>query len=204
MKNDTSKPGSDVVGSKEERSRISQNPYRVNKCDQILEFEGETLDDMNNFKKKSKRFFTMSMYNIVTFKEKKVETFQELLNFGALEAIPKVIQGSVSCIYFASFYRNITVCLKDKQEAENILNAYKSYRKCRMGDNLRKPLENPREKIQEILDKACMGLDVTFDESKYRNPVEIEAALNIAIDNTLKKVAENSKNFIVKPKEKKE
>jgi len=187
----------DVIGKQEVKTRVSVNPYNVEKCDQILEIEAETIEDLNNFLVKTKKFFTMSMYSVSEFKEKKVTSFEKLISIGAMTNLPSIITGSVSCVEFKSYYRSIVLCMKTPEDANNILKAYKRFMKCRMGDNLRKKPETPKDKIQTILNKACMGLNISFDDTKYKNPVEAEAALNLAIDNTLKNLAANAKQFII-------
>lgn len=200
---DTSTPGSNVVGKNELKSRIQANPYQVNKCDQIVQFEAQTLDDLNNFNAKSTKYFTLSMYSIAQFTENKPTAFEKLITIGAIQTFPDIITGSVSCVKFESYYKNIIICLKSKDEANNLLNAYKSFMKCRMGDDLTNPIEKPKDKIKNLINKACMGLDISFDDSKFKNPVEAEAALNMAINSTLKKLADNAEQFYIYPKDNK-
>lgn len=190
-------PGSNVVGKDDLKSRIPSQPYTVSKCDQILEIQAETLDDINNFLIKSPKFFTMSMYSLNQFSEKKVTSFEQLISLGGLTTVPQIITGSVSCIEFKSYYRNITLCTKTEDEARSIISAFQSFMKCRIGDNLRKKIESPKSKMQTILNKACMGLNISFDDTKYKNPIEAEAALNMAIDNTLRNLASNADKFII-------
>lgn len=196
---DNSTPGSNVVGKNDLKSRIQANPYQVNKCDQIVQFQAQTLDDLNNFNVKSTRYYTLSMYSIAQFTENKPTAFENLITIGAIQTFPSIITGSVSCIKFESYYKNIIICLNSKEEANNLMNAYKSFMKCRMGDNLSKPIEKPADKIKNIINKACMGLDISFDDSKFKNPVEAEAALNMAINSTLKKLADSAEQFYIYP-----
>jgi hypothetical protein len=139
------------------------------------------------------------MYSIAQFTENKPTAFEKLITIGAIQTFPSVITGSVSCIKFESYYKNIIICLKSKEEANNLMNAYKSYMKCRMGNNLANPIEKPADKLKNIINKACMGLDISFDDSKFKNPVEAEAALNMAINGTLKKLADNAAQFYIYP-----
>lgn len=208
---DMAKPGINVIGKNETHAVIDASPFKVKKCDEVLSFEAKTLDTLDNFKQQSSKYFTMSMYTINQFKEKKIFSFEKLVTLAGIQETPEIVKGSVSCVSFQSYYRTIYICMKDEAEANNILDAYSQFMKCRMNNNLKQNYEKPQAKIQNILNRACMGLDISFDTSKYKNPVEAEAALTLAINNTLKKLVDKTDDFItnslttnvsVKPEEK--
>ena len=191
--------GTNVIGSNGDKSRIEGGPFKITSCDQILAFEADTLDDVKDFKIKSKRYFTVSMYAVVQFKEKDPSKFESFINVNALQFVPDIIRGSVSCIKFKSIDSNIYICLKNKNEANSFLDAWKNFTKCRAGNNLSKPIEKPIDKLKGVLSKTCYGLDVSFDEKAFKNPIELEGALNLAITNTMKAMADNYDNFMIQP-----
>lgn len=192
------KPGSDVVGDKNLKSRIDVNPYTVSTCDQIVEFAGKTIDDMTNYAAQTPRFFTLNMYSIVQFKSKDVNTFERLLNVAALTNVPDIIQGSISCIMFQTYDREIKICMPTLAEANLVLEAYKQFMKCRAGNDLKVKRETPAGKLQNMLNIGCLGLDVSYDKTEMiENPAKAEAALNASINAILKKMVAVKDTFLI-------
>jgi hypothetical protein len=192
------KPGSDVVGAKNLQSRIDVNPYTVSRCDQIVEFAAKTIDDMTNYAAQTPRFFTMNMYSVVQFKSKDVNTFERLLNVAALTNVPNIIQGSISCILFKTYDREINVCMPTLAEADLVLDAYKQFMKCRAGNDLLKKKESPQDKLQNMLNIGCLGLTVSFDQGEMEsNPAQAEAALNASINAILLKMVKVKDTFLI-------
>lgn len=197
LKNDTSKEGTNVVGKKDEKVRVTES-LTINKCDQILEIESETLSDPLDFKVKQKKFFLLNMYNIIEFGSKDIKTFEKLIHYTEIQQVPHIIDGSIGCVKFQSLENDIVICLKDKVEAQNLLDAYASFMKCRAGDNLKKVLAKPADKFKTYLKKSCMGLDINFDEKKFKSQAEMEIALNSAIETALTNISKNYDKFLIK------
>lgn len=196
LKNDTSKEGTNVVGKKEDKVRVTDS-MKINKCDQILEIEAETLSDLQDFKAKQKKFFLINMYNIIEFGSKELKAFEKLIHFSEIQQVPHIIQGSIGCVKFQSLEKEIIICLKDKAEAQNLLDTYANFMKCRAGDNLKKAVVNPADKFKTYLQKSCMGLDIKFDEKKFKNAAEMETALNSAIETALTNISKNYQRFLI-------
>jgi len=192
------KPGSDVVGSANMKSRIEANPYTVTTCDQIIQFEAKTIDDMNNFAGQSPRYFTLNMYSIVQLKTKDIASFEKLLNVAALTNVPEIIQGSVSCLKFMTFDREVVICMPTAAEANMVLDAYKSFMKCRAGNDLKNRVESPQDKLKNMLNIGCLGLDISYDSAELvTNPAKAEASLNASIHQILLKMVKQQDQFLI-------
>jgi len=112
-------------------------PFKVKSCDQVIEINGfKTLSDLNDFSQKQDRFFTMSVYMLNEFKKKDSSSLVESISFGKIREIPQIITGSVGCVKFNSEFRKSIVCLDSEDKANQLINAYKDYQKCRRGEGL--------------------------------------------------------------------
>ena len=67
------------------------------------------------------------MYNIIEFGSKELKAFEKLIHFSEIQQVPHIIQGSIGCVKFQSLEKEIIICLKDKAEAQNLLDTYANF-----------------------------------------------------------------------------
>ena len=179
---------------------VSASPYKVISCDQVVEVEASTLLDLNDFTKKGQAFYTMSAYMVNQFEKKDGNFLEKSITLDRIINMPSIIQGSVSCLgFFDTGKKYIAICPKDKKTANELLDAFGQFMKCRMGDSLR---NTPASTVDNILKNSCLGLDVSFDIKKYGGDVNLaKAALQTAMNNALKNAAKNLKGNVNKEKD---
>jgi hypothetical protein len=179
---------------------VSSPPYKVMSCDQVVEIEAGTLLDLNDFTKKGNGFFTISMYMVNQFQKRDGNFLEKSITLDRIISMPKIIQGAVSCIgFFDTGDKYISICPKDINTSNQILDAFSQFMKCRMGDSLR---NTPASTVDNILKNSCLGLDVTFDLKQYAGDVNrAKAALQKAMNQALKNAAKNLKGVVSKEKE---
>jgi len=156
------------------------------------------LVDVNDFTKKSPAFFTLSVYLLNIFEKQDINTLIQSVSLNKIITLPQIIPGSVSCINFSNGKKPVTMCLPDKNQANNVIKAFSQIMKCRMGDNLK---DTPVTTIQNILKTSCLGLDVGFDIDKFKGDLNLaRASLQTAMITALKNAAKNLKSAIIAPK----
>jgi hypothetical protein len=200
MRNGTVSNSTNTNANITEGKIVSNPPYKVISCDQVVEIEAGTLLDMNDFSKRGNAFFTLSMYMVNQFQKKDGNFLEKSITLDRIINMPEIIQGAVTCIgFFDTSDRYISICPKDKTTANQILDAFSQFMKCRMGDSLR---NTPASTVDNILKNSCLGLDVTFDLKKYGGDVNrAKAALQNAMNQALKNAAKHLKGNVSKEKE---
>jgi hypothetical protein len=196
FKNGTNSTGNETnaIGRVAETPHVNAPPYKISSCEQVVEIEGQVLTDIRDFSQREDAFFTMSIYLINKFKSKVGSSLMESLSMDQIITAPSIVQGSVSCVNFASITRGFSICLKDEATANQILKAYNDLMKCRMGDNLKSATAGT---INRILKASCLGLDVSFDIKNFGGDLnKAKAALQAAINKALKNASLNMKSSV--------
>lgn len=142
---------------------ITSYPFKVNKCTQVIYYEGHTLSNPLDFASKDKNaFFTMSAFMINMFESKDSKTLLESINLSHITTYPYFLQGSKTCIFFedSKSNRNITLCTKEEKEYQSLLDAYRTLLNCRGGNSLSK------EQQTQVIKASCNGITKP-DGSKY-------------------------------------
>ncbi len=99
--------------------------------------------------------------------------------------------GSVSCIGIYDPKKEYGLCLENEEAAQHVLKSFKKLFRCRIGDNL---IDTPVTTVDNILKASCLGLEISFDVTKYNNDVtKARAALETAMLKALTKAAKNLK-----------
>ena len=133
-------------------SRILTAPYVVTSCDQVVEIDGHTLTNMNDYSQIATKFFTLSTYLVNQFDKKDSSTLTDSISVDKIAILPSIIEGSVSCVSFYSVYQKIIVCLKTVEEANNVILAFNEFSKCRAGGAIGGNTNN----LIKILETSCM------------------------------------------------
>jgi len=184
---------------------IEAAPYRVESCDQVLYVPGKTITDLDDFSQKSDAFFTISFYMVNHFEKKDPQTLKESISLDKITELPSIILGTKSCLKIASDEKSFNICLSDKETAQQILNAFDAYFKCRLGNNLA-PASEHSDDLKDVMKHSCLGIDVKLDLKKFKDPNEGEAyfqtALHEALANVAKRIKDDYKSGKIKKKEK--
>ncbi len=147
---------------------VSKEPYEITSCAQVLEVEVQTLADQNDYTTRKPAFVTMSAYLINLFESKDNNKLLESISLANLDVVPHILKGSVSCMVAVDdkSLRNITICLKNKEEEVEFAKAFSNFESCRMGSDLQ---EFDPITINGILMASCNGFTETTGK-KYDMP----------------------------------
>jgi hypothetical protein len=105
------------------------------------------------------------MVNLFTSKDS--NKLIESITIDRLTTVPKLLGGAPGCVDFQASNKRISVCVKGKEQAEEIIDAFRSFMRCRMGDNLR-PLTT--QQMWKILADCRAGkVNTTAVMAKFGN-----------------------------------
>lgn len=135
---------------------ITEPPYEVVSCDQVLVIEGFTFPDPADYSQLKKAVFTMSVYMINEFEELNGKAMKNHILVENITELPELIHGAPRCLDFIDNknMNKITICFSNTRYAEQAKEAFGNFMKCRMGDNLK---DAKKESLQKIFKKACLG-----------------------------------------------
>lgn len=153
----------------EDKWIITQAPYKLKRCDQVLLIEGFSIPSYNaklpqkkNYAERVGNFYTLSAYMINSFTQKNGKTINGHILLEDLRDIPSPIYGAPLCLVFnvkpssGNFQQQpMTMCMNSKDEVQQIIEVYMDLLKCRIGDNLKNV--DP-DTLHLIFDRACMGM----------------------------------------------
>ena len=169
---------------------IETPPFKVKACNQLLGFNAQYIEDLKDYRKRKDAFFIISVLSVHVFQAKDASKLIHSANFAQIDKLTQPLKGAKGCISIDGGRVNadITICFKNEADTASLLNAIKSFNKCRMGDNL-VPISEDRIKK---LAAACtpkteaanaenfeMSLDIRSgnkwdaDRSKFFHPKEI-------------------------------
>jgi hypothetical protein len=143
---------------------ITELPNTVKRCDQVILVEVNRIKDFNDYCKVEKAFFTMSVYIINLFESKNSDKLIESITLDKLANVPKYLEGAPNCLdFYGKTGKRMGICFESQTKAESIIEAYKAFMKCRMGDNLK---ELTLEQMRAIFEMACGGKRIAPAQQK--------------------------------------
>lgn len=144
---------------------IDKAPFNITGPNQIIEYQGNTLsnpDDYTSYNKPA--FFTMSIVSVGMFESKEGHQMQESINLGFISEEPYILLGSTKCLNFKDGLskRNIVLCANTPEEANQLIEAFRAFMKLRNANwKPKDPLEG------RIVRASCTGIkdpnDKTYD-----------------------------------------
>lgn len=184
-----------ILGKAKENSLVANSPYQIESCDQVVKSNCSYLLDYEDYRNKNKSaFFTMNAYMINLFETKNSTRLLKHISLDEIKESPKILQGSVSCIDFKytkrSKIRNIGICLDNEEHSLNLIKAFNSFFRCRMGDNLH---ENPQVVFDKMIKKSCLGMKISLNSSTFNDTVKDHILIDNAINKALRSIADKLK-----------
>lgn len=178
---------SNSLGQPTNGSIVSQAPYNLTSCDQIMSLEGETVDP-NDYSSKSDRKFTLSAYFIT--EQNKTQSSQLIKSISLANILyhPMYLKGAPKCILFKSESDSIIMCAKSEEDAKSIMFNYDVFIKCRSGVKIG-PEVKPTEK-KFMINQPCLGLTVDVEKSNITDPMKAQEKFDQAFDRTVQRVKE--------------
>ena len=178
---------SNSLGQPTNGSIVSQAPYNLTSCDQIMSLEGETVDP-NDYSSKSERKFTLSAYFIT--EQNKTQSSQLIKSISLANILyhPMYLKGAPKCILFKSESDSIIMCAKSEEDAKSIMFNYDVFIKCRSGIKIGPEVKPTEKKV--MLNQPCLGLTVDVEKSNITEPMKAQEKFDQAFDRTVQRVKE--------------
>lgn len=145
---------------------MTEYPYTVTRCDQILRFKAKFLPDMGEYRTREVGYFTMTSYYVNLFTDDKFDKLLRSILMTEVTVAPYHVRGAKACVLITSppyGDKDITICMETNEEMSNILTVLRTFFDCRGGDKLNKI---DKAKLAEMLIK-CGGT------GKFVNPMEL-------------------------------
>jgi hypothetical protein len=134
---------------------ITQTPYKVFSCDQVIIAPGYTFIDPSNYLFRKSALFTLTAYIINQFDSTDPKTLRTQILMNDVTEVPEIIMGAPDCLRIIDNRnsKQIDMCF-DGSKAAQIKLAIDEFIKCRMGDNLKKMTA---AEVSKIFKSACLG-----------------------------------------------
>lgn len=185
----TEKPGATGGGQHKQIQNlvVDKFPWKISQCNQIVMFDAQYIDNLQDFRKKTNAFFTISIYEVSIFKERDAKSLIHLVPWDQTTFLTRKLRGGKGCLILdgGSASADVTMCFKKQQEAESILNTIEDFRRCRNGDNL---VAIPPGLMKDLV-KQC-GKTKNISRNEY-----ISNKLNIGIRPDNKWDADRERHF---------
>jgi hypothetical protein len=120
-----------VIGSS--NFSVTEPPYMVKDCNQIFLVDAERIINMEDYSKREKALFTMTIYIANIFQSKDINKLVDSITMDRMVQPPTHIPGAPGCLNFAADSRNIAFCVKDMNIANQLVQAYFDFHNCREG-----------------------------------------------------------------------
>lgn len=114
---------------------VDKAPYKLDRCDQIVALEAEYVPDLQDFTQRKKAYFTITAYHLNRFESKDIAKLDQSLLFSNSRVKPTEPQGAESCLLMdgGDYEKALLLCLKDKEEFDNIRSLLDILQDCRAG-----------------------------------------------------------------------
>lgn len=114
---------------------VDKAPYKLDRCDQIVAFDAEYVPDLEDFTKRQKAYFTITAYHLNRFEGKDIAKLDQSLLFTNARVKPSEPQGAESCLLIdgGDYEKALLLCLKNKEEFDNIRSLLETLEDCRAG-----------------------------------------------------------------------
>ena len=184
---------------------VDSPPWEVKSCNELLLINAESLKDLTitkNYMEREPAYFTMNAYLINKFKNSSLQSLEESIRMSNLKVEPSILLGSKSCIVFIDKYssRQFSMCLQSDLQANQILLAFKTFQKCRLGDDLA-PYD--KIKVQAMISQSCADVpmkktedpnraDFGSDPAGFENKTDIPRINATAVRHVLRNSFENA------------
>jgi len=128
-------------------------PFRVKRCDQIVLFPATYINDEDDFRERNEGYVAITAHYTNLFADKDGQKLIQQNISTQTKRLPKLLSGARGCIrvYGGIRQKNLNICTKSKNNANNLLEVYSDFARCRLGDNL-SPI--PADTLKELM-KLC-------------------------------------------------
>lgn len=130
---------------------LTKFPMKLTRCDQIAIFKGKYINDMNDYRKKKEGWFSITAYNVNSYKDQDANQLILSIDISNLNKMPSKLRGALNCVNISQGPdAEITICLDNKTNFDNVLTLLKDFYACRRGDNLKQIPDTQMKKLVKM------------------------------------------------------
>lgn len=133
---------------------VPEAPYKVERCDQILQIKGKKID-LNDYCIKTDAFMTLSIYMANLFNAENPDKLVSSVHIQELHILPTILQGTKSCIKWGKGSNQFGFCYESTEIAEQIIEASRKFYECTKGGDL---------PLIDVLIESCDISKIDFTE----------------------------------------
>lgn len=132
---------------------LTQFPFTISRCDQIVLFPCAYINDVHDYRVRQPGFVALTAHYTNLYADKDGQKLiQQVLN-SQISLLPQLIEGAEGCVKIGGDrgQKTMFICVDGRTNALNILEVFKQFSRCRLGDNLQ-PI--PESQLKSIM-KLC-------------------------------------------------
>ena len=152
---------------------LDKPPFKVKSCNQIIATNAQYIEDLKDFRKRKEGFFIITVLSIHLFQAKDATKLIHVSNFPQMEKLTQPLKGAKGCIIAdgGKSTADITICFKNEADTQALLDALRSFGKCRMGDSL---VPISEDKIKKLA-AACGAKEEAVTAENFEMNVDIRS-----------------------------
>jgi len=135
---------------------ISQPPYKVERCDQVLLLPGKKLN-LKDYCSKEDAFMTLSIYMANLFLSKDSNKLIESIPMDQITVMPSRMPGAPTCAQYQTRFKSFAFCYETEEILDQVIEAYHEFFSCR-----KKVGAKP---VSKVLVEACDLSKIDFSEN---------------------------------------
>ena len=154
-------PKINSLGKKVNRNvALKDFPFKVSRCDQIILFPATYINDEDDFRVRNEGYVAITAHYTNLFNDKDGQKLISQVVSTQMRGEPNNLQGARGCIrvHGGKRQKNLNICTNSMNDANNLLDVYRDFARCRYGDNLA-PI--PAKVLKELM-KLCGVSRVTL------------------------------------------
>lgn len=156
---DRMKNGVNSVGEKVSRDvTLTQFPFKVTRCDQIVYFPSAYINNADDYRERKHGYVAITAHYTNLYADKDAQKLIQQVVSSQATLFPTHIFGALGCLIVGGDrnQKPMRICTASKHNASNLIEVYKTFARCRLGDNLT-PI--PQEYLLKLI-KMC-NIDIT-------------------------------------------
>jgi hypothetical protein len=117
---------------------LNSFPFKVKRCDQIILFPATYINDEDDYRVRRKGFVAITAHYTNLFADHDGQKLIQQVVSSTMRSEPHHLLGARGCVRVPGGVRqkNLNICTTSKNFANNLLDVYNDFARCRIGDNL--------------------------------------------------------------------
>ena len=150
-------PELNSLGSKvKDNVILTDFPFKIQRCDSIVYFAAAYINDFNDYRVRKPGYVSITAHYTNLYADKDGQKLIQHVLHSLMPSLPSLVSGAEGCIKIGGDkgQKNMLICTPTTVNANNLLQVYKDFTRCRLGDNL---TEIPKKHLEKLM-KLC-GVD---------------------------------------------